>query len=163
MSLIPFNGADPSRIVEALHRKVDPNAVISLLLYCDAQSADRTDNWLIVQQVLSQPSVYAAFGISSLPQHFHFRSAHGLEVIGTVANLLTSHAVPGRFVDDFEVALSEARQFLDAFLLGSYEAVAAYSSDGAWCNWFEGEGFLDKTILVRHGNEWWILAVTCTD
>ena len=163
MSLVPFNGADPSKILAALYRDLSPDQVISLLLRCDAQSTDRFDHWLTVQQVLSQPAVYDAFGISSLPQNFHFDAAHGLEVIGTLANLLSRGGIHAKFVDDADSALAEARRFLDTFYLRRYDEAIAYSAHRAWCNWFIGEGMLDETVLVGNGGEWWLLAVTSTD
>jgi hypothetical protein len=165
MSLVPFNGADPSNILAALYRDLSPEQVISLQLRCDARSADRSDNWLVVQQILGQPAVYEAFGISSLPQESHFHATHGLEVIGTLANLLHRGGVYGKFVDDMDSALHEARLFLDVFYQRRYCNAVAYSG-GAWCSWFIGDGMvttLDVTLLFGNGTEWWLLAVTDTD
>jgi hypothetical protein len=164
MPLTPFNGADPSNILAALYRDLEPTQVISLQIRCDARSAWRgQDDWYLIQQVLSQPSVYEAFGISSLPAHFHFDSARGLEVIGTLANLLCRGGIHNRFVESIERALAESRQYLDAFFLSDYRLAMAYSSNEAWCDWFIGEGILDETLLINRGNEWWLLAVTGTD
>jgi hypothetical protein len=162
MSLIPFNGANPSNILAALYQDVSPEQVISLQIICEARSA-APDNWRLVQQVLSHPSVYEAFGIESLPLNFHFDSARGLEVIGTLANVLDSGGIHNRFVESFEIALAEARRYLDVFFLCDYRRAVAYSSHGAWCDWFIGEGVLDETVLVGNGQEWWLLAVTSTD
>src|SRR5262245_55766828 len=104
MSLTPFNGADPSNILTALYRDLAPGDVISLQIRCHARSAwQGQDDWLLLQQVLSHPSVYDAFGISSLPLRCRFESARGLEVIGTLANLLDRGGTHNKFVDNFEV------------------------------------------------------------
>jgi hypothetical protein len=164
MPLAPFNGADPSNILALLYRDLKPEQVISLQLRRQARSAWRGhDNWQLVQQVLGQPSVYEAFGISSLPTDLHLHSACGLEVIGTLANLLCQGGVHGPFVDSFEDALAQSRRYLDAFFLRDYRLAMAYSCHEAWCDWFLGEGLLDETLLVNNADEWWLLAVTGTD
>jgi hypothetical protein len=163
MSLNPFSAADPSNILAALQRDLSPEQVISLFLHCSARSPDASDHWLIVQQVLAQPAVYEAFGIAALPQKFHFDAAHGLEVIGTLANLLNRGGVFGKFVDDVDSALTESRHFLDRFLLERYDSAVAYSAHGAWCSWFVGDGMLDETVLIGNGDDWWLLAVTDSD
>ena len=69
----PFNGADPSNILAALYRDLQREQVVSLQIRCHAESAWRDeDDWYLVQQVLSHPSVYEAFGISSLPGRIRF-------------------------------------------------------------------------------------------
>lgn len=163
MLLVPFNDADPSNILAALYSDLSPEQVISLHVRCDARSADRSDSWLTVQQILGQPSVYEDFGISTLPQSFHFDSAHGLEVIGTLANLLNRGGIHRRFVEGIDSALSEARGFLDVFFLRRYDRAVAYSDHSAWCDWFIGDGMLDETMLIGNGKKWWLLAATSTD
>lgn len=163
MSLVPFNGADPSKILAALYQDLSPEQVISLFIRCSARSADGSDHWLIVQQVLAQPAVYDAFGISTLPQNARVDAAHGLEVIGTLANLLDRGGIYQKFVPDVDSALAEARRFLDTFYCRQYGRAIAYSTDDAWCNWFVNEGILDETILFGNGDEWWLLAVTGAD
>jgi len=160
--VLPFNDADPSRILAAFGRDLSPEQVVSLLLRCDARSSN-SDPWQIVQQVLSRPEVYEAFGISSLPKHVHFDSAVGLEVIGTVANLLARGGIHQDFVENYEEALAESQRFLDVFFRRDYGGARAYSCHCKWCDWFIGEGVLDATILVNHGSDWWLLAVTSTD
>lgn len=160
--MIPFNGADPGNIVAAFGRDLSSDQIISLLLRCDARSSN-PDPWQLLQQVLSRPEVYEAFGISSLPKHAQFDVAHGLEVIGTVANLLACGWIRHRFVENFEEALAESRRFLDVFVRRDYRGARAYSCQVGWCDWFIGDGMLDATILVNHGTDWWLLAVTGTD
>ncbi len=161
---MPSNGADPTNVLAALYRDLEPEQVVFLQIHCDARSAwQGEDDWLLIQQVLARPSVYDAFGISSLPPHIPFHTARGLEVIGTVANLLDRGGVHRKFVDDFEAALAESRGFLDNFFRRDYRCAMAYSSRGAWCDWFYGDGILDETVLVRNGPDWWLLAITATD
>jgi hypothetical protein len=164
MTLIPFNGASPSNILTALYRDLSPEQVVSLQIRCDARSASSgQDNWQLISQVLSQPVVYAALNISSLPIHVDFDSARGLEVIGTLANLLNRGGIHARFVKSFETAISESRQYLDAFFQNDYTCAEAYSCHDKWCDWFIGDGMLDETVLVRNRDDWWLLTVTGTD
>jgi hypothetical protein len=164
MMLTPFNGANPSNILTALYRDQSPEEVISLLIQCNARSANSgQDNWPLIAQVLCHPAVYAAMKISTIPNHFDFNSAQGLEVIGTVANLLRRGGIHAKFVENDEAALAESQQFLDVFFQGDYSCAEAYSCHQAWCDWFIGEGVLDETVLVRNRDEWWLLTVTGTD
>jgi hypothetical protein len=121
------------------------------------------DSWLRLQQILSHPEVYAALGISVLPGDADFAHAIGLEVIGTLANLLDHGGPYGPFVENYEAALSESQRFLDAWFLRNYAGGEAYSSHSKWCDWFLGEGILDETVVVGNANEWLLLAVTGTD
>src|SRR5262245_58276426 len=100
MSLNPFRAGDSSNVLAALFRDLTAEQVISLFLHCDARSPAESDHWLIVQQVLAQPAVYEAFGISSLPQNLPIHATYGLEVIGTLANLLSRGGIHGKFVND---------------------------------------------------------------
>jgi hypothetical protein len=103
------------------------------------------------------------------PQHLvapdsrRFDSARGLEVIGTLANLLNRGGIHAAFVESFETAILESRQYLDAFFQNDYACAEAYSCHEKWCDWFIGEGMLDETVLVRNRDEWWLLTVTDTD
>jgi hypothetical protein len=165
MSLIPFNGADPSRISAALQQCYGSECVVVLQFASAAQSSwEGDDNWQLLQQVLSQPSVYEAFGISTLPLRCGFGSAIGLEVIGTLANLLHCGAAHGRVVDDVDAALAESRRYCDAFYLRRYDGGArAYSTQIAWCDWFVRDGYFNHTVLLNNGGFWALFAVTGDD
>ena len=159
-----FHSANPSNILAALYRDLEPEQVISFQIHCDARSAwQGQDDWFLIQQVLSDPSVYDAFGISSLPARIPSEIARGLEVIVTLANLLDRGGIHRKFVDNFEVALAESRGFLDDFFHRDYRCATAYSSRSAWCDWFCGEGILNETVLVRNRHDWWLLAITAAD
>ena len=157
MTPMLINGADPSRILAALRRGVEAEQIISVPVRCEARAADRTNPWLIVQQILWNPAVYEAFGISSLPTRFHFDSARGLEVIGSLANLLSRETMTS-FVEDIDEAISEARRFLDAFYLKSYFGAVAFTCREPWCEWFESS-ILNETVIIGNGRDWWVLAV----
>ena len=164
MPLAPLNGADTSGILKHIYEVVPPEQVISLFLRCDARSADPSNHWHIVQQVLAQPAVYEAFGIKALPQSIEFNSTHGLEVIGTMANMLCG-GTSRSLIDDVDVALAEARKFFDVCYLRDYYGAVAYSCHNPWCSWFNRHSgtfrdVLDETLLIRNRNEWWLLAVT---
>ncbi len=164
MPLLPFNGASPTAILAALYRHCLPEQVVSVQFRCKVRPVrSNRDPWPRLQQILSHPDVYAALGISSLPGDAEFAHARGLEVIGTLANLLNHGGVDGPFVENYEVALSESRRYLDAWFLGDYSCAEAYSNDSKWCDWFIGEEILDETVVVGNGDEWWLLAVTGTD
>jgi hypothetical protein len=163
MARIPFNGANPSSILDALYRDLEPEQVVSLQLRCKASGVKDGDSWRLLAQVLSQPAVYAALDIDSIPNHVHFQSARGFEVIGTVANLLRRGGIHQEFVRDNEEALAVSRAYLDVFFQNGYAAAEAYSCHEPWCRWFIGEGVIDETILIRNWDEWWLLAVTATD
>jgi hypothetical protein len=164
MSLVPFNGADPTAVLEAIYQDLLPEDVVSIQFQRAVPSAlSYRDHWLRLQGILSHPTVYAAFGISSLPGAADFAHAKGLEVIGTLANLLSRGGIHARFVEDAGAALSLARQYLDVFFQRDYTGAEAYSSDCGWCDWFIGEGILDETALIGNGYEWWLLAVRGTD
>ena len=165
MNSYPYaNDSNPNNILALLHKEFDPDAVISLSLYGEAKSHSAEDDiWRNLIPVLSHDSVYEAFGISTVPTTYPVSVSIGLEVIGTLANLLQKGRIYSPLVSNHEEALREARQFLDGFCTPSYNDAIAYRIDGAWCNWFIDEGILDVTLLFNNKNSWWLLAVTGSD
>lgn len=168
MALQPFNGVEPSEILSALQRDCDPEQIVSVMFRATVppmRSLDEREQWLRLKGILGCPPVYDAFGLTSLPIHppatFHY--SNELETVGTLANLLMHGGVHAKFVDGHDSAFLLSRKFLDAALLGQYEATEAYSCRGAWCEWFIGEHILDETVLIRNRGEWWLLAVTGAD
>jgi len=164
----PFHGANPAKILAAIYRDCAPEQVVSLLFWSDAppfRTVAAGEQWSRLQVILGCTEVYNALGISSLPGQIpaDFHYATGLETIGTLANLLQHGGVHQRFVDDYEHALWESRQFLDAALLDYYETAEAYSCHARWCDWFIGDEILDETVLLGNRGDWWLLAVTGTD
>lgn len=164
MSMLPFNGADPSSVVALLHRGCPPEQVISLQFRSPVwPRRSSAAEWLRLQAILAVPEVYSAFGIQALPKAMDFSAACGLEVIGTLANLLNRHSLQIRFVQDVEQAIIESRRYLDVFFQRNYYAAEAYSCREAWCDWFHDERVLAETILIGNGTEWWLIAVTASD
>ena len=163
LSVEPFHGVDPVNIISALSRRF--SEVASVCFRCQAppaRSADG-DHWVRLQSILSHPSVYAALGIYSLCSHADFAHAERLEVIGTLANLLSHPGMHAPFMENYEIALAESRQYLDRALRCNYETVEAYSSSVAWCDWFIDDGVFDETVLIGNRDEWWLLVATWTD
>lgn len=168
MAIRPFNGIEPTEILAALHRDCDPEQIVSIMFRAiipPVRTLDEREQWLRLKAILGRQTVYDAFGISSLPIAppgiFHY--AHGLETIGTIANLLIRGGVHCEFVKTRDAALSLSRDFIDPAVLGQFSGVEAYSCSEGWCKWFIGEGILDETILIGNRGEWWLLAVTGTD
>lgn len=167
MTLTPFQRADVTPILERLLRDCDPEHIVSLFFRAavpPAHSTDTTEQWLRLRGILGCHEVYEALGLQSLPTKApaSFNYATGLEVIGTLANLLMRGGVHSKFVDDCDEAITLSREFLDKASYGRYE-VEAYSSREPWCEWFIGEGILDETVLIGWYDEWWLLAITGTD
>lgn len=168
MPIKPFNGVEPTEILAALHRDCVPEQIVSIMFLANVppvRSLNEREQWLRLKGILGCQTVYDALGISSLPIDppgtFHY--AHGLEIIGTIANLLMRGGVHRKFADDRDAALSLSREFIDPAILGQYETVESYSCRDGWCNWFIGEVILDETLLIGNRGEWWLLAVTGTD
>ena len=91
------------------------------------------------------------------------RSTFGLEVIGTLANLLIHGSAQDQFVADYEEAIQVARSFLDKFCAPRYHRARAYSIGDAWCDWFIENGFWNGTLIFYNGTNWWVLAITDGD
>lgn len=163
LSIKPFEGVDPQEIVNVIRQA--GCEVVSIQFRCSINTAPSVEHnhWLRLQNVLSHPLVYQSLGIYALPTHASFGYTRGLEVIGTVANLLNHDGVHGRFVSSYEHALTLSRNHFDKALLRNYDRVEAYSSHQGWCDWFCGDGLLDELVLVGNGDDWWLLAVTDTD
>lgn len=163
----PFWGADPSPILDALRRVCQPENIVSVWFQASAPNIPTGEGgyWQRLKYILATEPVYEALGISYLsvdpPAWFHH--AQGLETIGTLANLLMCPGAHGPFVDDYDTALRLAREFFDRAMGPYSRAAEAYSCQGAWCDWFLGEGILDETVLLGLGGYWWLLAVTDTD
>lgn len=168
--LKPFNGADPTPILDALKRDCSPDQIVSVMYRAEIypfRSIDEREQWRRLIGIIGCASVYEAFGISSLPLDppatFHYST--GLETIGTIGNLLLRGGIHAKFVEDHDTAISIARTFLDSAVIGRYNygTVEAYSCRDPWCDWFIGEQMLDETIVFGHRGDWWVLAVTGTD
>lgn len=168
MAIKPFNSVEPTEIIAALRRDCDPEQIVSLMFRAivpPVRSLNEREQWLRLKGILGCQAVYDALGISSLPIDppgmWHY--AHGLETIGTIANLLMRGGVHRNFANDLDAALNLSREFIDAAIIGQFETVESYSCSDGWCNWFIGEGILDETLLIGSLGEWWLLAVTGTD
>ena len=97
----PFKQSDPQTILDLLYRQLESEQIVSLRFTGEARSTD-LGTWDTLLQVLAQPAIYDAFGITSLPLHVEFKTSVGLETIGTLANLLNGGSANGQFVDDHE-------------------------------------------------------------
>ena len=166
--LTPFQKADATPIRNALLRDCDPAQFVAVYLRAavpPVRSINEEEQWLRLRGILGCSEVYESFRIKSLPLDVPatFNYAIGLETIGTLANLLVRGGVHRKFVNDYDEALSLARNFLDSALLRQYDSVEAYSSREPWCDWFVGEWILDETVLIGQRDEWWLFAVTGTD
>ena len=168
MQIKPFNGTDTSKILALLHRDCSPEQIVSIQFRAEvppARTVAIEDQWLRLKSILGCLDVYKAFEISTLPIKCPatFYYSKGLEVIGTLANLLNRGGIHRCFVGDFDQALTHAREHLDDALSRDYGDAEAYSCHGAWCDWFLGEDVLDETVLLGNRGDWWLLTVTGTD
>jgi len=163
LSIVPFNGVEPTEIVQAVNQA--GCEVLCIQFRCEIAPArsSQHDHWLRLQAILSQPSVYKALGIFSLPNYADFGYSRSLEVIGTLANLLNCGGGHLRLVEGYDSAMAMARLYLDRAFLRNYSFTEAYSSHVGWCDWFYCDGLLDETVLIGNNGDWWLLMVSSTD
>lgn len=157
----PFGGVIPDKILASLAQARKVERFESFLFRASVPSVDASvigDHWRRFKLIVGCSEVYERLSITSLPLQMpiHLRYTKGLEVAGTLANLL----IKLQAIDNSYRALQLSYDYLELATNGQLRGVEAYACDDAWCEWFLEDSDLPgvyATSLIGLNNEWWLL------
>lgn len=155
MGLESLDRIDMSEILGIFDRRTSRDWVATVMYRCEVPPVRSLNaEWTLLQILLSDPHVYETLGISTTRRTLEFGRSRGLEVIGTLANLLD------RFVESETDAWSAAQRFLVRLAGGRCSHLKGFWSLEPWCDWFvDDPQFECGTVIVGSQDDWWLLAV----